>query len=79
MPNFTLVSLNARFLLKIDLICLANAAGHFHAASRTKFAFCRHRSAKTMKIHTTRQLALAAHVFRDINRFPTLDGSPEIP
>ena len=24
MPNFMLVSLNARFLLKIDLICLAN-------------------------------------------------------
>ena len=23
MPNFMLVSLNARFLLKIDLICLA--------------------------------------------------------
>ena len=25
MPNFMLVSLNARFLLKIDLICLAKA------------------------------------------------------
>ena len=29
--------------------------------------------------YTTRQLALPAHVLRDINRFPTLDGSPEIP
>ena len=29
--------------------------------------------------YTTRQLALPAHVFRDINRFPTLDGSPQIP
>ena len=26
MPNFMLVSLNARFLLKIDLICLASSA-----------------------------------------------------
>ena len=30
MPNFMLVSLNARFLLKIDLICLAMQNGFLH-------------------------------------------------
>ena len=37
MPNFMLVSLNARFLLKIDLICLANKLTVGFYTERLKF------------------------------------------